>query len=137
MNRRIFTSEQIADLLRNPYVSNCSSKAITYSKQFKVSAVKQYYEDGLPAKHIFLNAGFDLRLIGEDNPRYCLKRWRKTFKSRGVDGLSKERRGTSPTGRPRIKEMTDAEKINRLEATVAYLRAENDFLIKLRAQRKR
>ncbi|HAM88279.1 MAG: Transposase [Candidatus Falkowbacteria bacterium GW2011_GWC2_38_22] len=135
MNRRIFNSEQIANLLKNPYVSNCSSKAITYSKIFKISAVKQYYEDGLPARHIFLNAGFDLGVIG-DNPRYCLKRWKKTFKSRGIDGLAKERRGASPTGRPRIKEMTDAEKINRLEATVAYLRAENDFLIKLRALRK-
>jgi hypothetical protein len=117
-------------------VSKCSSKTITYSKSFKVLAVKQYCEDGLPAKHIFLNAGFDLRVIGGYIQTDCLKRWIKNFKSRGVDGLTKERRGTSPTGRPRIKEMTDAEKITRLEATVAYLRGENDFLIKLRAQRK-
>ncbi|NTV51335.1 MAG: hypothetical protein HGA69_00665 [Desulfobulbaceae bacterium] len=136
MGKRIFSPEQIASLLRNPNVARCSTKSISYSKQFKVLAVRQYYEEGLPVRHIFTNAGFDLQLIGSETPMDCLKRWRKTFKTRGLEGLTSERRGKSPTGRPRIKAMTDAEKISRLEATIAYLRAENDFLMKLRAQRK-
>jgi hypothetical protein len=37
-------------------------------------------------------------------------------------------------GRPRVKG-TDADKIKWLEAKVAYLKAENDFLVKLRAKR--
>lgn len=137
MGKRIFSPVQIEDLLRNPNVIKCSDKAISYSKEFKIKAVKQYFEDGLPVRHIFVNAGFDLSVIGDDNPTKCLTRWKKTFKSRGVDGLLNDRRGKTPGGgRPRVKNLTDAEKITRLEAAVAYLRAENDFLIKLRAQRK-
>jgi transposase-like protein len=136
MGKRLFSSEQIADLSRNPNVTKCSSKAISYNKEFKVRAVRQYCEDHLPVRYIFTKAGFDLNVIGERTPEKCLTRWKRTFKARGLDGLTSERRGKSPTGRPRIRAMTDAEKIKRLEATVAYLKAENDFLMKLRAQRK-
>lgn len=136
MGKRLFSPEQVERLLRNPNVIKCSAKAISYNKAFKVQAVKQYYEDGFSFKNIFTNAGFDLNLIGEDAPKSCLKRWKKTFKSRGLDGLTYERRGKGATGRPRVKGMTDEERIIKLEATVAYLKAENDFLVKLRAQRK-
>jgi hypothetical protein len=39
-------------------------------------------------------------------------------------------------GRPKTKNLSDKEKIEYLETKVAYLKAENDFLAKLRAQRK-
>ena len=137
MGKRLFSPEQVVRLLKNPNVTKCSVKSISYGQQFKVLAVKQYYENGLPARHIFVKAGFDLNIIGDNTPNDCLERWRKTFKSRGLDGLTNERRGKAPGGgRPRVKNLTDKEKIIRLEATVAYLRAENDFLMKLRAQRK-
>lgn len=137
MSKRIFNPAQIEDLLRNQNVVKCSNKAISYSKDFKIRAVKQYFEDGLPVRQIFVRDGFDLNVIGDDIPAKCLTRWKKTIKSRGVDGLLNDRRGKTPGGgRPRVKNLTDAEKITRLEATVAYLRAENDFLMKLRAQRK-
>ena len=38
-------------------------------------------------------------------------------------------------GRIKTKNLSDADKIKRLEAQVAYLKAENDFLAKLRAKR--
>jgi transposase-like protein len=137
MGNRVFSAEQIKDLLKNPNVAKCSSKSISCSNQFKVWAVKQYCEQGLPARQIFVNAGFNLAVIGDDIPKSCLKRWRKIFKSKGAAGLAIEHRGKTPGGgRPRTKGLTDTEKIKRLEATVAYLKAENDFLVKLRGQRK-
>lgn len=57
----------------------------------------------------------------------------------GAEGLLTETRGRatgSRRGRPKVRGVTDGEKIERLEATVAYLRAENDFLAKLRAKRR-
>lgn len=134
MSKRRFTAAQIADLRRNDNVAKCSHKAITYGKDFKLWAVQRYQDDGMSAKQIFKEAGFDLGVIGKFKPKDCLSDWNKIFKIKGVDGLSVENRGRGG-GRPRVKELTDAKKIERLEAKVAYLKAENDFLAKLRAKR--
>jgi transposase len=137
MSKRRFSPEQVADLLRNPNVAKCSSKAISYNSDFKILAVKQYNEEGLPVRCIFEKAGFDLSVIGHEKPKQCLESWREKAKLKGLASLAIDHRGKKPGGgRPRTKGMTDAEKITRLEATVAYLKAENDFLVKLRAQRK-
>lgn len=133
MSKRRFTSEQINGLLGNRNVAKCSDRAITYNKDFKVRAVKQYQDEGKSAKQIFKEAGFDLNAIGKDRPKVCLQDWRRIFKRKGIRGLKTETRGWS--GRPRIKKLTDAKKIEWLEAKVAYLKAENDFLAKLRAKR--
>lgn len=134
MSKRKFTTEQMADLRKNSNVAKYSDKAITYNKNFKVRAVRQYVEDGLAAKEIFRAAGFDLEAIGKDTPKMCLRDWRRIFKMKGSPGLMIETRGRSG-GRPKTKRLTDAKKIEYLEAKVAYLRAENDFLAKLRAKR--
>ncbi|KKQ59374.1 MAG: Transposase [Parcubacteria group bacterium GW2011_GWE2_38_18] len=137
MKQPKFNSEQIAELLKNEHVIKCS-KTITYSKEFKVLAVKQYAE-GMTASQIFREAGFDLRLIGKYVPKNSLNLWRRTFEAKGEVGLRSEERGTtkgSQKGRPRIKALNDADRIKRLEIEVAYLKAKNDFLVKLRAQRK-
>lgn len=138
MSKRIFTKEQIEQLLENEHVRTCSEKSITYSPAFKQMAVKNY-EEGLTAIHIFKEAGFDLNIIGIDVPNDQLKQWRKIHKNQGMEGLSKERRGRSTgskRGRPKTKGLTDANRIERLEAENAYLKAENVFLAKLRAKRR-
>jgi len=130
-----FSQEQRGELIKNSNVIKCSEKAITYNKNFKVSAVKQYLEDGKMANEIFRNAGFDLDIIGKDIPKHCLRDWNGVFKTKGLDGLKIESRGRGG-GRPKTKEVTEKERIKYLEAEVAYLKAENDFLTKLRAKRR-
>jgi len=134
MSKRKFTVKQAARLLKNGNVTKCSDKAITYNKDFKIRAVKRYQGEGISAKQIFKEAGFDLQVIGKDTPKRCLRDWRKIFKIRGANGLLVESRGRGG-GRHRVKKLTDAKKIEWLEAKVAYLKAENDFLAKLRAER--
>ena len=137
MSKKIFTREQVQALLENKNVAKCSEKSITYSPNFKLKAVRQYYDEGLSPTQIFIEAGFDIKVIGKKAPERCLGRWRKKYKTKGADGLLKDDRGQSKGGgRPRTKDLTDKEKIERLEATVAYLKAENDFLAKLRAAKK-
>lgn len=134
MNNRAFTKEQIEDLLKNPNVASCSPKVIGYSREFKVWAVKQYEEQGMTALQIFRQAGFDILTIGHATADSRLRYWRKIFQVKGTDGLEKDRRGRPKRpgrGRPATKGSA-ADRIKQLEATVAYLRAENDFLIKLR-----
>jgi len=135
MSKRIFTKEQIQELLKNKNIKNCTEKSITYSERFKINAIK-LYEQGLTSSEIFRKAGFDLNIIGRHQPKECLGRWRKLVRKKGVCGLSEARGKHNQGGRPKTKDLSSVERIKWLEAEVAYLKAENDFLAKLRAKRK-
>ena len=138
MSKRIFTVEQIKELTKNINVDNCSEKSITYNKAFKVRAVEKYYENGYSPRMIFEEAGFDISIIGIDAPRDGLQRWRKTYREKGAHLLGLEQRGKhNKGGRPKTKDLNDADRIKRLEIENMYLKAENDFLVKLRAAKKR
>lgn len=129
MSKRIFTTEQIEKLLSNPNVRRCSERSVTYYQDFKIRALRQYYDKGIPCSEIFLQAGLDPAVIGREQPRHLLKAWRKIHRIKGDAGLV-ETRGRS--GRPRTKGVTEMDRIKRLEAENAYLKAENAFLAKLR-----
>jgi transposase-like protein len=134
MSKRIFTKEQIEEILSNTNVASCSDKSITYTQVFKLAAAK-LYEQGLTPSEIFRKAELDLDLVGKDQPQQCLRRWLKLVRTRGADGLVEQRGKNGRGGRPKTRGITEADKIKRLEAEVAYLKAENDFLAKLRAKR--
>ena len=137
MSKRIFTKEQIEELEKNENVSKCSERSISYSQNFKKSAVRLYDTQGLTSSEIFRQAGFNLNMVGRKTPKECLKRWRKTFQSNGIKGFIETRGKAMGGGRPKTRNLTDADKIERLEIEIAYLKAENDFLAKLRASKKR
>lgn len=133
MSIRRFTEQQIKELLQNPNVERCSEKSISYSKEFKIKAVDRYQKVGVSPNQIFTEAGFNLDLIGKEVPGDCLHCWLKIFRTKGIEELSIETRGKSKSGgRPKTNWPDDKEKIKYLEAKVAYLKAENDFLAKLR-----
>jgi hypothetical protein len=69
-------------------------------------------------------------------PKGCLRRWKKVFKDKGEVGLKIDGRSRrKPAGRPKnLANLTDEEKLKRLEAEVAYLKEENRFLARLRKQ---
>ena len=132
MSKRVFNKKQMDKLLQNPNVDKCSEKSISYSKSFKVKAVKEW-EAGVSPQEIFRQAGFNVSVIGLDKPKQCLKRWRRTLREKGVNSLKTETRGKGGGGgRKKAKWKNDKEKIKYLEAEVDYLKAENDFLVKLR-----
>jgi transposase len=130
-----FTEEQMNELRSNKNVVKCSDKAITYSKDFKLLAVKQYM-DGKSGSQIFREAGFDLRAIGKDTPKCSLSRWNTSLRNKGMSGLQKEQRGRNSGGRPTTEGLTTEQRIEYLEAKVAYLKEENLFLAQLRAKKK-
>ncbi len=132
MKRKKFTDEEKEILLKNENVLDVSETSIKYSPQFKLKAIEEYYQGNSPIK-IFLNAKFDVDIVGRENPERCLNRWKKTYKKLGEQGLLEEQRGQSKGGgRPRTKEFTVEEKVKYLESRNAYLEAENDFLKKLK-----
>lgn len=130
MSKKIFTKKQKEELSANKNVVRCGKKTITYTKEFKIKAVNQYYNEYMTPNEIFKQAGLDIDLIGNNRPESCLRRWKGGFQKKGINALEEQR------GRPKkIKDKSEKDKIERLEATVAYLKAENDFLVKLRAKR--
>jgi len=133
VKRKKFTEQEKEILLKNENVLDVRETNIKYSPQFKLKAVGEYYQGNSPIK-IFLNAKFDVDILGRENPEKCLNRWKKTYKKMGEQGLLEEQRGKSKgCGRPRTKELTLEEKVKYLESRNAYLEAENDFLKKLKA----
>ncbi len=123
------------ELRKNPNIAKCSQKAVTYSKDFKLKSVKQYLEENLSCTEIFRLAGFDISILGRNIPKDRIGDWKYIYRTYGEAGLSTDRRGRSSPGRPRTANLSEKEKMERLEAEVAYLKAENDFLKQLRAKR--
>lgn len=130
MNKKILNTFQIKQLEKNPNVIKVSERSITYSRSFKLEAVKENLNGKGPTE-IFIENGFDLDMIGRGKPQSCLKRWRKLYKQLGEDGFTEERRGKGSTGRPKKKEMTKDEQLKKAEARIAFLEAELEFLKKL------
>ena len=126
--RRILTSEQKKALRQNPNVRRCSSKSVRYKKEFKEQAIGLYENDGLSAVEIFERAGFDLDAIGKRKPNQLMNQWRTSMRP----GEKVKR------FKPQLSDEAKAENnINRLKARIAYLEAENDFLAKLRAGKRK
>lgn len=132
MSKRIFSEEQLKVLHANPNIAKCSEKSITFSRQFKLHAVKAYYEQGQSANSIFKQAGFDLNVIGKATPKFRMRDWKKIYKTKGETALNTESRGRSG-GKRSARAPDDVEY---LQAKVAYLEAENAFLKKLKTKNK-
>lgn len=131
-----YTKEQKEILLKNKNVADCGQGIITYTKDFKMKAVKQYHEEYLTPQEIFRKAGFDIEIIGKKKPKDCLERWNKIYRRKGPKGLlepDKSRREKLK----KINNKPDKNRIKRLELEIEYLKAENDFLAKLRAKKER
>ena len=130
MSKNIYNEFQIKELEKNPNVRSASDRSISYSPKFKLRAVMDYKEGKTPSQ-IFSEQGFDLDMIGKDQPKQCLKRWRNSYEKFGEEGLLTERRGKGSTGRPSSKDLSAEEKLRKAEARIKFLEAENDFLKKL------
>lgn len=125
-----FSLEERRTLEKNPNIVKASERSIAYHPAFKKKVVLAHKEGCSPTE-VFLESGFDLTVIGKDQPKRCLSRWRKVFDQYGEIGLETERRGKGSTGRPPSHSLSTKEKLKKAEARIHYLEAENDFLKKL------
>lgn len=133
MPGRVWSPEVRAKISQNKNVLKVGETQITYSPEFKIEAVRANMVECKPPHLIFVDAGFDLDLIGRETPRYCLKRWRVVFQQHGEQGLRNEQRGRGATGRQPERELTVEDKLRRAEARVKFLERENELLKKFRA----
>nr|WP_228469420.1 IS3 family transposase [Paenibacillus sp. JNUCC-31] len=132
MSKKLFTTQEQAQLRTNPYVKNVSAKAITYTDAFKERFIQEYNQGKFPSE-IFQEAGFAIDVLGATRIRKASNRWRAAFQEQGPAGLTDARKHAS--GRPLTRELSLEEKYARLEAKMKWLEAENEFL-KKRSTRK-
>ena len=131
--RTTYSSEQIAQLQKNPCVWHVSERTISYTYDFKKHAL-DLYAQGIKPDEIWKQAGFDIHTWKKDYCRYTLKDWRRLVRKGGLESLTKPS-GVQADGGYRKARSPEADRVRRLELQVQYLEAENAFLAKLRAKR--
>lgn len=131
--RTIFTSEQIAQLRKNPCVWHVTERSIHYTYDFKKRAL-DLYTKGIKPDDIWRQAGFDVSIWKKNYCRYTLKDWRRLVKKGGLESLTKPS-GVQSDGGHRRARSPENDRVRRLELQVQYLEAENSFLARLRAKR--
>lgn len=131
--RTIFSSEQIAQLRKNPCVWSVSERSISYTYEFKKRALNLYFQ-GIKPDEIWKQAAFDIGIWKKNYCRYTLKDWRRTVKLGGLESLTRLSGVQADKGYKRARS-PEADRVRRLELQVKYLEAENSFLAKLRAKR--
>jgi len=127
MGKHYFTDEQVNELRLNPHVKNVTNKGITYTEEFRNFFVEEY-ERGLLPRQILRDAGFDPEMLGKQRIDALSARFKKMVVR--PEGATDNRKNMS--GRPKTKDLTPEEEIQRLKHKVKYLEQENDFLKKIR-----
>ena len=118
------------ELKKNPCVFSCTNNSINYTYEFKKSAL-ELHTKGITAREIWRRSGFDTSKWKGYYFRSTLSDWKEIVKKRGIEGLLK----VGGIQYDRGPNNTDKDKLRRLELENKYLKAENDFLAKLRAKR--
>lgn len=129
MSNKLFTTNEIQLLSKNPYVKKVSSKGITYTDEFKRIFITEN-ENGKFPREIFEMCGFSIEILGMKRIESSGKRWRAAYRKNGVCGLVDTR--THNSGRPSEKNLSLEEKYKRLEAQNQLLKAENELLKKIK-----
>ena len=76
MGRGRLTQAEMSSLSENPYVLEVTPREIKYTEEFKLLFLKEYYEGKKPTR-IFMDAGFDIALLGTKRIERCCARWRE------------------------------------------------------------
>ena len=89
MGRGMLTREEVSILKKNPYVEDVRENRVTYSEEFKLLFVKEYFEGKKPMR-IFQDAGFDVNILGSKRIERCSARWREANASGALGKKYKE-----------------------------------------------
>ncbi|MCC0686419.1 hypothetical protein KGF51_10040 [Clostridioides sp. ZZV14-6045] len=127
--KKYYSEDVIKLLIKNINIEKMTNNSIVFTKEFKLHAVRENLEKGRFPKDIFLEAGIDLKIIGFDKPKDCLRRWRKIYLKQGEASLvSKSSRELNLKKKTNIK-----DELKRAKARIKYLEMENNFLKKIDA----
>ena len=126
MAKILFTDIQVKKLNKNKWIKNVTNKEITYTDEFKYKLVKECENYKKFPQDVFRECGINPEIVGERRISNSAHRWRKQLNSTGE--ITDTRKESS--GRPLERELSDKEKLERAEARIKLLEAENELLKK-------
>ena len=126
MSKILFTDAQVKKLSKNKWIKNITNKGITYTNEFKYKLVRECEDYKKFPRDAFRECGIDPEIVGEKRISNSTHRWRKQLNLIGE--IKDTRKGAS--GRPLEHELSDKEKLERAEAKIKLLEAENELLKK-------
>lgn len=126
MSKILFTDTQVKRLSKNKWIKNITNKGITYTDEFKYKLVKECEDYKKFPQEVFRDCEIDPEIVGMKRINDSAYRWRKQLNSDGE--IKDTRKGSS--GRPLEHELSDKEKLERAEAKIKLLEAENELLKK-------
>ena len=126
MSKILFTDAQVNKLRKNKWIKNITNKSITYTDDFKYKLVKECEDYKKFPQDVFRECNIDPEIVGESRIHNCAYRWRIQFSKTGE---LKDTR-IDNDGRPLERELSDKEKLERAEAKIKLLEAENELLKK-------
>ena len=126
MSKTLFTDAQVKKISKNKWIKNITNKGITYTDEFKYKLVKDCENYKKFPQDVFRECGIDPEIVDMSRIHNCAYRWRKQLSKTGE---IKDTR-TSKSGRHLEHELSDKEKLERAEAKIKLLEAENELLKK-------
>lgn len=126
MSKILFTDVQVKKLSKNKWIKNITNKGITYTDEFKYKLLNECENYKKFPQNIFRECGLDPEIVGIVRIQNSAYRWRKQLNSFGK--IADTRKNAS--GRPLEHELSDKEKLERAEAKIKLLKAENELLKK-------
>lgn len=76
MGRGRLTHEEIKILKENPYVKDVNENRVLYTNEFKALFTEEYF-NGKKLMAIFVEAGFDVSILGSKRIERVYARWRE------------------------------------------------------------
>lgn len=134
MSKITFSKESIERFNRNPYVKRVSEKSITYSDEFKRMFIEEYLR-GITPRTIFIDAGFDVEILGVRRYEQAAARWIKAYRKNGIVGLRDTRSENS--GRPSNTPLSKDDIISKQETKIKLLEEQLELLKKLDVTERR
>ena len=129
MGKNYFTPEQVEELRKNKYVKHVSEKAITYTEEFKEIFMLEYQNGKLPSQ-ILVEMGFDTKTLGYKRIDNIVQNCKK--QSLRPEGFKDTRADNVNMGRPRTRDLSQEELIERQKQEIELLKAKVEYLSLLR-----
>ena len=129
MGKNYFTSEQVEELRKNKYVKHVSEKAITYTEEFKEKFILEYNSGKLPFQ-IITEMGFSYKVLGKKRVSNIVQLSKK--QSKRPEGFKDTRADNVNMGRPRTRDLSQEELIERQKQEIELLKAKVEYLSLLR-----
>ena len=123
MSKKLFTDVQVKKLSKNKRIKNVTNKGITYTNEFKYKLVKECENYKKFPQEVFRECGIDPEIVGKGRIEASAHRWRKQLNYIGK--ITDTR--TTNSGNTLKRELSDKEKLERAEARIKLLEAENEL----------